>query len=107
VVGRAVPVVLARLFPPARPDGQGADFRRGLGPFAVPVALGAAALASLAILGAAGAVAVGMAALVALAFASTMTRRLNGISGDVLGGAVELAELTVLLTVTAWLSLRP
>jgi cobalamin synthase len=65
-----------------------------------------AALVSLALLGAAGALAMAVAALVSLAFASVMSRRLKGITGDVLGGAVELAELAVLLTVTAWVSLR-
>jgi cobalamin synthase len=36
----------------------------------------------------------------AVAFVS---RRLGGVTGDVLGAAVELAELTVVLTVLAWL----
>jgi adenosylcobinamide-GDP ribazoletransferase len=107
VIGRAIPVVLARLFPPARPDGQGADFRRGLRPLAGPLALGVATLVALGVLGAVGVVAMGVAALVSVAFASVMVRRLNGITGDVLGAAVELAELAVLLTVTAWVSLRP
>ncbi len=106
VVGRAVPVVLARLFPPARPDGHGVDFRRGLRPFAGPLAFGVAALVSMAFLGAAGALAMTVAALVSVLFAKVMTRRLKGITGDVLGGAVELAELAVLLTVTAWVSLQ-
>jgi adenosylcobinamide-GDP ribazoletransferase len=107
VVGRSAPIVLARMFLPARPDGQGADFHRGLTPIAAPVALGVAALVSLAALGAAGVLAMGVAALVSVGFTSVMARRLNGITGDVLGGAVELAELAVLLTVTAWASLRP
>lgn len=106
VIGRAVPVVLARLLPPARPDGQGAAFRAGLRPPAVVLALAVATLVAVAILGAAGVVAMGVAVLVAGAFASLMARRLNGITGDVLGAAVELAELAVLLTVTAWVSLR-
>lgn len=106
VVGRAVPVVLVGFFPPARLEGHGADFSRGLRSFASPLALGIAALVSLVVLGAAGGLAMGLAALVSGAFASLMARRLKGITGDVLGATVELAELAVLLTVTAWVSLR-
>jgi adenosylcobinamide-GDP ribazoletransferase len=106
VVARAVLVAVAVLFPPARPDGQGAHFRAGLRPAAALLGLGTAALVVLAVLGPEGLVALGVAALVAGAFARVIARRLNGITGDVLGAAVELAELAVLLTVTAWASHR-
>ena len=107
VVGRAVPVVLARVFPSARLDGQGAEFGRTLGRFACPLVLVVAAAVSVGVLGRAGALSMVVAAVAAGAFAIVMVRRLRGITGDVLGGAVELAELAVLLTVTACLSLRP
>jgi adenosylcobinamide-GDP ribazoletransferase len=106
VVGRAMPVVLATYFPSARVDGHGADFQRGLRAFASPGAFAAAALVSFVALGWAGLLALGVALLVSVVFASVMARRLKGITGDVLGGAVELAELAVLLTVTAWISLQ-
>ena len=42
-----------------------------------------------------------------LAVAWFQSRRLGGLTGDVLGATVELAELAALLTVLAWLNLRP
>jgi cobalamin synthase len=35
-----------------------------------------------------------------------LARRLGGLTGDVLGGALEVAELVVVLTVLAWLGAR-
>ncbi|MGH7389798.1 MAG: adenosylcobinamide-GDP ribazoletransferase [Candidatus Rokuibacteriota bacterium] len=101
-VARALPPLLARWFPPARPDGHGAAFAAGVQPVAVPLALGLAALLALGALGLVGIVALAAAALAALAVAWLMAGRLGGITGDVHGAAVEIAELTVLLTVAAW-----
>jgi adenosylcobinamide-GDP ribazoletransferase len=106
VIGRATSPVLARLYPPARADGQGAAFVTHVGAgaagLAVLVALGVAWL----VLGEAGLT----AALTALAAAVLVGRflagRLAGITGDVLGAAVEIAELAALLTVTAWAGAR-
>ena len=36
-----------------------------------------------------------------------LARRLHGVTGDVLGATVETAELTALLTVSAWTYARP
>jgi adenosylcobinamide-GDP ribazoletransferase len=44
--------------------------------------------------------------LAGLALGWHAVRRLGGVTGDVLGACVELSELTVLLTVTAWTSAR-
>lgn len=101
-IARATPPLLARWFPPARLDGHGAAFAAGVQPLAVPLAFGAAALVALAALELAGIVALAAAALVVLAVARFMTGRLGGITGDVLGAGIETAELTVLLTVSAW-----
>jgi adenosylcobinamide-GDP ribazoletransferase len=98
-IGRATPPVLARLFSAARLEGQGAGFAAHVGRLAaagaVAIAL-AVALVALREAGAAGVVA-GFAA--ALAAARFLGRRLDGITGDVMGAGVELAELAALLTV--------
>jgi adenosylcobinamide-GDP ribazoletransferase len=57
-------------------------------------------------LGVAGLVATVLAGLVAWAGGAFLARRLGGLTGDVLGAAVEGAELVVILTVLAWLGAR-
>jgi adenosylcobinamide-GDP ribazoletransferase len=55
-------------------------------------------------LGPAGVAATGLALLAAVAAAALLARRLGGLTGDVLGAAVEGAELVVMLTVLAWVN---
>jgi adenosylcobinamide-GDP ribazoletransferase len=105
-VARATPALLGRLFRPARPGGQGAAFQAGLGGVAAPLALGVALLAAVAALGWLGVVALAAAVASALALGRFMTGRLGGITGDVFGAGIELAELGVLLTVSAWTHAR-
>jgi cobalamin synthase len=52
-------------------------------------------------------IAAALSGIVVLVFGTFMSRRLDGITGDVLGAAVELTELIVLLTVAAWAQRRP
>ncbi len=101
-IGRAMPVLLVRLYPPARSEGQGAAFRAGVGRAAPPVALAMALAVSLVVLGWMGSAAVAVAAVVAVALGRFMVARLGGITGDVLGASVEASELAMLLTVSAW-----
>ena len=96
VAARWAVVPLIAWFPYARPDGLGTAFHDHAG--AAQVA-GATVLAALA-LGGFGApmVAPALAALAtALGLALWLTRRLGGLTGDVYGAAIELAELVFLV----------
>lgn len=107
VVARATPLVLARLFPPARRDGQGAAFQAGVGRAASALGVSLASLASGVLLGWFGLAATAAGVLAALLVGAGLASRLGGITGDVLGAGVEIAELAVLLTATAWVPGRP
>ena len=100
VVGRAMPPLMGRFFS-AVPSGQGTSFRAELGVGAPLVAALLALAVALAVLGALGALACALGVVVTMALGAFMSRRLGGVSGDVHGAAVELAELVVLLTVAA------
>jgi adenosylcobinamide-GDP ribazoletransferase len=105
-IARAAPPLLARLFPSARPEGMGALFQRDVVPWAPPVALLLALATAVAALGVAGVVVTAVAMLAAVAVGRFFTTRLGGTTGDVLGASVEMAELSVLLTVSAWIHTR-
>ncbi|MBI1736220.1 MAG: adenosylcobinamide-GDP ribazoletransferase [Candidatus Rokubacteria bacterium] len=102
-IGRTMPVLVARLFASARADGHGAAFRGGLGRVAAPAALTIALVTALGALGWAGVVALAVATVAAVALGRFMAARLGGVTGDVLGASVEVAELAVLLTASAWI----
>jgi adenosylcobinamide-GDP ribazoletransferase len=106
-VARAMPPLLSRLFAPARPEGHGAAFSAALGPLAAPIALAVAIVAAAVALGWAGLVAVVIAVIVTLGFGRFMSGRLGGITGDVHGAGIEIAELAVLLTMSAWVHVWP
>ena len=105
-LARALPPLLARCFPSARPTGQGAAFMAGVGAVVAPLAAALAVLVAVLTLRAAGVVALVAALVVGFAVAWFQSRRLGGLTGDVFGAVVELAELAALLTVLAWLSAR-
>jgi len=105
-VARAVPPLLARLFGAARSEGQGAAFVAGVRASGAAVALALAVLVAVAALGVIGLVAAALALLVGVMVAWLSAHRIGGLTGDVLGAAVEGAELAVLLTVLAWLGAR-
>lgn len=105
-VARATPALLARLLGAARADGQGAAFVAGVGALGATLALVIAALAAFAALGWIGLAAAAVAVLAALIVAGVIARRLGGLTGDVLGAAVESAELAAALAVLAWLGAR-
>jgi len=106
-IARATPALLGRLFPAARAAGQGAMFSAGLDGAAAPASLAIALVVAVAVLGWPGVVALAVGSASALGLGAFLARRLGGVTGDVLGAGVELAELAVLLTVSAWAHARP
>ncbi len=84
----------------ARPGGLGADFAVGLRPASFVVA-GAVMAAVTALGGLRALVAVAAAHLVAWLILQVARRRLGGVTGDILGLTVELAELAALLVYAA------
>ena len=107
VIARSTPVLLGRLFRPARADGQGAIFCAGLGRAAAPVALSVAVVVAVGVFGAVGLVVLAVGIGAAVVSAAFLSRRIGGVTGDVLGAGVELTELAVLLTVSAWTHTGP
>jgi adenosylcobinamide-GDP ribazoletransferase len=101
-IARAAPPLLARLLPAARGEGQGAVFIAGVGTLSAVLAPVLAALMALAALGVAGLVATVAGLGAAVATARFVAGRLGGVTGDVLGASVEVAELATLLAVIAW-----
>ena len=106
VIARATPAVLGRLFRPARTSGQGALFAAGLPRTAAPAALTIALIVAVLVLGWSGIVALAVGLGSAVAVAGFVAQRLEGVTGDVFGAGIELAELAVLLTVSAWTHAR-
>ena len=98
VVGRAAPLLVAGWLRPATPgEGLGAAFVAGLSRWAGPLwALGGIAL-GVALVGPWGAAIPVLAWAAAILGAGFAARRLGGLTGDVLGAVVELAELGALL----------
>ena len=93
-------ILLAARQPSARPGGLGTDFALGLTPRTL--LLGALLPALLVLLAGPRAVlAAILAHLVTWVVLRVAHARLGGLTGDVLGLTVELAELTILLTYTA------
>jgi adenosylcobinamide-GDP ribazoletransferase len=97
VLGRAAPLLLARICSPARPEGAGRAFGAGLRwPSLVAAALMAATV-SVATLGPWGLLPLGAAGLVTWGLAAYFRRRLGGFTGDTLGALIETIETGVLI----------
>jgi adenosylcobinamide-GDP ribazoletransferase len=102
VIARATPPLLVRLFRPARSEGLGAAFSASVDWWAAPVALAFAVAVALGALQTLGVLVFALSVACAVALAWFIVSRVSGITGDVLGAAIEVAELTGLLTASAW-----
>jgi len=102
VIGRVTPLLAGAWLTPATPgQGLGAAFAAGLSRWAGLAHVGAGCALAAWLLGVAGVVVAAAAWGVALLAATFMARRLGGLTGDVLGAVVEVAELAALLGVAA------
>ena len=106
VLGRGVAPMLARVFAPARADGQGAAFAAAVTRIGAGSALALAVVVAVLVLSTAGALVTAAVVVGALALARFLTWRFGGLTGDVLGAVIELAELTVILVVVGWAGAR-
>lgn len=101
-VGRLAASGLSAALPYAREHGTGAALVGGGWRIErLAVALGTAMIVALACARLRGLLAVAAAALVALAIGRLAMQRIGGITGDVLGAAIELAECAALLALIA------
>ena len=100
-LGRLAPVLLARLAPPARAEGQGQAFTLTVSAGGLGGATGFAIVLTLLLLWPWGAALLGWTFAFGWLASRYLTRRLGGVSGDLLGGAVEITEGLVLLLVVA------
>jgi adenosylcobinamide-GDP ribazoletransferase len=89
-------VVAARAYPPARPQGMAVTFRRGLGRRELVLATLTAAVACIP-LGLTGLLLWLVSAAAMYVLAQLAAGRLGGLTGDVYGAIVELAETAVLV----------
>ena len=103
-LARAMPPLVAWVFPPATSLGQGAMFRSGLTRARVVMAVALGGVIAVAALGRAGLLGFVLVAVASLGLGRFYTRQLGGVTGDVLGATIETAELIALLTVVAWTS---
>lgn len=100
-VGRWAMVLAVWGFPYARPEGLGVAFKEGMGWPQVALATGVAALASVWLLGYAGAIALIAGGLGAWLLASFVCTRIPGLTGDVYGAINEVVQVVTLLVIVA------
>jgi adenosylcobinamide-GDP ribazoletransferase len=99
-LARWAAVIAAKAYPSARPGGMGDYFRRGLGGRELVIATGLAALAAGPLLWG-GLILWAAAGLALLAMARLARSRLGGLTGDVYGAIIELAETAALVALCA------
>jgi adenosylcobinamide-GDP ribazoletransferase len=101
-VARAAASALSATLPYAREDGTGAALVTGARRAErLSIALATAVVAALACARLRGLLAIAAAALVAVVVARLATRRIGGLTGDILGATIELAECAALVALVA------
>lgn len=100
-LGRLAPVLLARLCPPARSEGQGQAFVLTVSAAGVAGATAFAIALALLVLWPWGGVLLGWTFASAWLIGRSLNRRLGGVTGDLLGGAVEVTEGLILVLLVA------
>jgi adenosylcobinamide-GDP ribazoletransferase len=101
VIARWAVVPVGLLFRPARPRGLGHAIHAGLWPVAAPLSTVIAVAVAIATFGGAGLVLVVLGAVGAILIAWSAARMLEGVTGDVYGASIELAQVAVWLGVIA------
>jgi len=101
VIARWTVVPVGLLFRPARPRGLGHAIHAGMWPVAAPLSTVIAIAVAVATFGAAGLVLVVSGALAAVLIAWSAARMLEGVTGDVYGASIEVAQVVVWLAVIA------
>ncbi|MEX2445903.1 MAG: adenosylcobinamide-GDP ribazoletransferase [Dehalococcoidia bacterium] len=101
VVARWTVVPVGLLFRPARPRGLGHAIHAGLWPIAAPLATVIALVVAVGTFGVAGIVLVALGALAAVLLAAAAARMLEGVTGDVFGAGIEIAQVVVWFAVIA------
>ena len=96
-MSRWLALALAAVFPPARPEGMGRELSASARRPAVALAAAVPIIIIVVAGGARSVIAALLAAACALAIGLLARRRLGGVTGDVLGLAIEAAEIAVLL----------
>lgn len=99
-LARWAAVIAAKAYPSARPGGMGDSFRRGLGRRELVIASLIAALAAAPLLWR-GPILWAAAGLALVAMAGLARARLGGLTGDVYGAIIELAETAALVAAVA------
>jgi len=101
VIARWTVVPVGLLFPPARPRGLGHAIHAGLWPLAAPLATLIAVVIATATFGLAGLVLIALGGVAAVLVAAAAARMLEGVTGDVFGAAIEIAQVVVWFAVIA------
>ncbi|MSQ30223.1 MAG: adenosylcobinamide-GDP ribazoletransferase [Dehalococcoidia bacterium] len=100
-LGRWAVVPVGLIFKPARPRGLGHAMQTAMLPIAAPLATVIGAGAAIVLFGVAGIILIIAATVAALLIAALAARMLDGVTGDVFGAAIEVAQVVVWLSLVA------